>query len=66
VIVRVNGDLVELPTGCTVATLLELLGANPKGVAVAVNNEVLPRAVHGERRLMGEDRVEVIRAVGGG
>ena len=44
--------------------LVGVLGA--QGVAAAVNGEVVPRAQHSAHRLAEGDRVEVIRAVGGG
>lgn len=66
VAVHVNGTPREVPTGTTIAALVRLLGAPPEGVAVALNAEVIPRAEHGTRVIVGGDKVEVIRAVGGG
>jgi sulfur carrier protein len=52
------------------ATLLALLGglglAGKKGVAAAVNGEVVPRAAWESRALAERDRVIVIRATQGG
>lgn len=63
--IRVNGTDQEAESGLTVAGLLLQLGAHPEGVAVALNGEVIPKGDRG--RLLSEgDRVEVIRAVGGG
>jgi sulfur carrier protein len=66
--VIVNGDETEVPPGATVAALLDRLdlpGAG-RGVAVAVDAEVVPRT-EWERRALGEgDRVEVLRAIQGG
>ncbi len=64
--IHVNGEPREVPSGTTIATLVVALGAHPEGVAVAVNGEVVPRAEHHARALAAGDRVEVIRAVGGG
>lgn len=64
--VLVNGEPREVPAVTTVSALLEALGAHPEGVAVAVNAEVVPRGLRAERRLSEGDRVEIIRAVGGG
>lgn len=63
---RVNGEARDVPAGTTVAGLVALVGAHPEGVAVAVNGEVVPRATHARHALRDGDRVEVIRAVGGG
>ena len=64
--VTVNGELRELPEDTTILGLLTALGAPPTGVAVAQNGEVVPRGEHVSRQLAAGDRVEVIRAVGGG
>jgi sulfur carrier protein len=66
VLVRVNGDARDVPVGTTITALVRLLGAPPEGVAVALNGEVIPRAEHGARVIVEGDRIEVIRAVGGG
>lgn len=49
-----------------VEALLTRIGAPSEGVAVAVNGEVVPRRERATRPLREGDRVEVIRAVGGG
>lgn len=64
--VHVNGEPREVPEALTLRGLVEWLGANPQAVAVAVNGEVVPRAEHVGRPVVEGDRVEVIRAVGGG
>ncbi len=62
----VNGESRDVTDDIDVRALVETVGANPEGVAVAVNGEVVPRGQHREHRLREGDRVEVIRAVGGG
>lgn len=62
----VNGEARDVPRESTVADLLVAIQAHPEGVAVAVNGEVVPRGQRRERILADGDRVEVIRAVGGG
>ena len=64
--VQVNGEARELPAGATLATLLASLGVPVEGVAVALNLEVVPRGRLARRLLVHGDRVEVVRAVGGG
>ena len=66
--VTVNGDPAELPDGATVATVverLELPGAG-RGVAVAVDREVVPRTAWDATALAEGARVEVVHAVQGG
>ncbi|MFN7143851.1 MAG: sulfur carrier protein ThiS [Myxococcota bacterium] len=62
----VNGEPRETTEGTTIGHLVVALGAHPEGVAVAVNGEVVPRAEQAHRVLKDGDRVEIIRAVGGG
>lgn len=62
----VNGQSAELPDGLTVSQLVQRLELNPDGVAVALNLEVVPRGEHASRVLTAGDRVELVRAVGGG
>jgi len=64
--VRVNGETVDLVEGITVAVLLVELALPVDGVAVAINLNVVPRGQHAERVIAEGDRVEIIRAVGGG
>jgi sulfur carrier protein len=64
--VQVNGVPRTAARGSTIATLVAEVGAHPEGVAVAVNGAVVPRAQHARTALKDGDRVEIIRAVGGG
>ncbi|WP_234313796.1 sulfur carrier protein ThiS [Streptomyces sp. NBRC 109706] len=64
--VRVNGEPRALPGGTVLATLVgELTGATA-GIAVAVNETVVPRDRWPETTLADGDRVEVLTAVQGG
>ncbi|HEY7151947.1 MAG TPA: sulfur carrier protein ThiS [Solirubrobacterales bacterium] len=67
-IVALNGRRAELPDGATVADAVEEAGAGgeSRGVAVAVDGEVVRRAVWSKTRLESDQRVEVVRAVQGG
>ena len=64
----VNGEPRELPAGTTVTALVAGLGlpAGGRGVAVAVDGEVVPRAEWGTRELGDGARVEVLTAMQGG
>jgi sulfur carrier protein len=63
----VNDRPHALAGGATVAGLLrELELAERKGVAVAVNGAVVPRAAWEKQALAAEDRVLVIQATQGG
>jgi thiazole synthase len=66
--VELNGSRVELPDGATVATAIELSGAAPegRGVAVAVDGEVVPRSEWEATSLSDGKSVEVLAAIQGG
>jgi sulfur carrier protein len=64
--IRLNGETRALPVG-TVAELLAAQGvARPRGVAVAVNGEVVPRRSWDVHRLADGDDVEIVKPIGGG
>jgi sulfur carrier protein len=62
--VRVNGEEREVPDDSTVADVVS--GPDGRGIAVAVNNEVVHRSQWPARRLREHDRIEILHAVGGG
>ena len=64
--VLVNGKPTELETGATVAAVLASLDLPDRGVAVAVDAEVVPRGEWPEHELSEGARVEVLRAIQGG
>jgi sulfur carrier protein len=63
-----NGEPAEIPAGETVVSVLERLGlqADARGVAVAVDGEVLARACWETFALPEDARVEVLTAMQGG
>jgi sulfur carrier protein len=68
VIVTVNGEPRELAPGATVASVVELLDVAPgaRGVAVALDGEVVTRALWAETELGDGALVEVVAAIQGG
>lgn len=62
----VNGTAHRLPAGTTVAELVETVTNQTRGVAVAVNGEVVPRTGWPATGLSDGDRVEVLTAAQGG
>jgi len=65
--VLVNDAAREVPGGARVADLLLELGlTEARGLAVALNDEVVPRAEWGHRALREGDAVLIIRASQGG
>jgi sulfur carrier protein len=66
--VLLNGESCELHAGATVNDAVEASGAPPegRGVAVAVDGEVVPRGEWSGTELSDGQRVEVLQAVQGG
>jgi sulfur carrier protein len=64
----VNGEPRVLPAGATVANVLELLDVAPdaRGIAVAVDGEVVARSRWEAAALRDGSTVEVVAAIGGG
>ena len=64
--VIVNGEPTELAPGATVEAVLVALEVPDRGVAVAVDAEVVPRGEWTNHRLGDGAQVEVVTAVQGG
>jgi sulfur carrier protein len=66
--VLVNGELTELEAGATVQSALAALAleGGERGVAVAVDAEVVPRGEWPAHELSEGARIEVLRAIQGG
>ena len=64
----VNGQSAEIQPGETVASVLDRLGLSldARGVAVAVDGEVVPRSVWPSFTLDADSHVEVLTAMQGG
>ena len=64
--IELNGEAHEIARGSNVQDLIASLGFSGQALAVAVNRQVVPRAKWQEREMQPEDRVEIVRAIGGG
>ncbi|MGI8714707.1 MAG: sulfur carrier protein ThiS [Solirubrobacteraceae bacterium] len=66
--VTVNGEPRRLPAGATVASVVELLSDSPgaRGVAVAIDGEVVIRSRWPDTALREGALVEVVAAIQGG
>jgi len=66
--IHLNGEERELPAGATVAAAVALLDVteDSRGVAVAVDREVVPRGAWSETILADGAQVEVVMAIQGG
>lgn len=64
--IQLNGEARTLEADASVARLVETLGLTGRRIAVEVNEEIVPKSVHGETCLAEGDRVEIVHAIGGG
>jgi sulfur carrier protein len=67
-VIVLNGESFEVHQGETLSAVLDRLGVSPqaRGVAVAVDGEVVPRACWEVFALAEDARVEVLTAMQGG
>ncbi|HJQ45249.1 MAG TPA: sulfur carrier protein ThiS [Amycolatopsis sp.] len=64
--VQINGDWRSFPDGATVAGLLEAVGTTQRGVAVALDGEVVRRGDWAEVVVPAGARLDILTAVQGG
>ncbi len=64
--VTINGRASDLPDGQTVASVVARVTDAGRGVAVALNDEVVPRTAWDTTPVKEADRVEILTAVQGG
>jgi sulfur carrier protein len=67
-VVTVNGDLLPVGAGTTIADLVAHLtaGAEPKGIAVAVDRCVIPRSEWSTTLARAGAPIEIVSAAAGG
>ncbi|MEO8600238.1 MAG: sulfur carrier protein ThiS [bacterium] len=64
--IELNGVPHTIPAAHNLASLMASLEMAGKGVAAAVNREVVPRQQWPQRLLQQHDRVDIVKAIGGG
>ena len=64
--IELNGESHSVSQGHNLNDLIESLGLSGQALAVAVNRQVVPRTLWIQRALQASDRVEIVRAIGGG
>lgn len=65
-IIKVNNKEMELAEHASLQQLTELLQVPDKGVAVAVNNQMIPRTEWSDKIMQPNDQVVIIKAACGG
>ncbi len=62
----INGEPQQVPEGITAAALLTRLGLENARLAMEVNQEIVPRSQFETCTFTPGDRIEIVRAIGGG
>jgi sulfur carrier protein len=64
----INGKQESIEGSPTISEVIARLGKDPagKGLAVALNGEVVPRSKWDQRRVETDDRIELLEAAQGG
>jgi sulfur carrier protein len=64
--IELNGAPYEAPADASLHALVDALGLSGQALALAVNRRVVPRERWPDTRLHSADKVDVVRAIGGG
>ncbi len=64
--IEVNGEVQRVATWTTLQQLVEALEVPGQAVALAVNRAVVPRQMWRQRVLLAQDKIDIVRAIGGG
>ncbi|MCX8958631.1 sulfur carrier protein ThiS [Erwinia psidii] len=62
----INDEAFTLPTTLTLTALLQQLSYSPSGIALAVNQHIVPRDRWAERYLQEGDELVIFQAIAGG
>lgn len=62
----INGKTEQLPEGLNAAGLIDRLGLQHERLAMEVNREIVPRSRFDSHYFSPGDRIEIVRAIGGG
>jgi len=61
-----NGEQKKIEDYHTAESLLRKLGLHDKRIALEINREIISRSVYSNKIISENDRIEIIKAVGGG
>ena len=64
--IRVNGEIREAESPCSVADMLDRFGYTAGEVAVAVNGEFVPRSIHPRQAVEDGDELDIVAPQVGG
>lgn len=64
--ITLNGEVTDVAPGASVGVVVTTLGLPDRGIAVAVDGQVVPRSAWAATSLRPDARVEVVTAMQGG
>ncbi len=64
--IELNGEARTIADSDSVQDLIDALSLTNQALAIAINREVVPRSTWREHRFAVGDRVDIVRAIGGG
>ena len=64
--ISINKEMMSLPEKTTIAGMLKKLDIQREYIAVEINMTIIPKSEFDKHQLKDNDKVEIIRAVGGG
>ncbi|QUI23391.1 sulfur carrier protein ThiS [Vallitalea pronyensis] len=62
----VNGKEISLESGITIDHMLEVLSLDKDKVVVEINMEIIQKSNYTTRAINHDDKIEIVRFVGGG
>ena len=62
----VNGDLKQFPLEINIISILESLNISAKHIAIEINESLVFRSDWEKTNLKDGDKVEIVKAIGGG
>ena len=64
--ILLNGEFREVPEDLSIKGLFKFLELSEKHCAVEINKEIIFKTNWDKKLLINEDKVEIVRAIGGG
>lgn len=64
--IMLNGDAYPIGKDQSLTSLVAHLNLSGQAIAVAVNRQIIPRSQWQNQLLQADDKVDVVRAIGGG
>jgi len=62
----INGDLKKFPSETNIVSVLESLNISSKHIAIEINENLVFRSDWQETNLKDGDKIEIVKAIGGG